>query len=102
MSPMPGPTGPLPPSPGLQRSPCRPHSLASSVEQCTFMDSKMKPLWIMYSSEEAGSAGSVGIIFKTGDGEQAGWGCGGGVEVGVGRLLRPNHPCAILRGGPGT
>lgn len=38
------------------------------------MDSKMKPLWIMYSSEEAGSAGSVGIIFKNGDGEQAGLG----------------------------
>lgn len=35
------------------------------------MDSKMKPLWIMYSSEEAGSAGTVGIIFKNGDGEQA-------------------------------
>lgn len=32
----------------------------------------MKPLWIMYSSEEAGSAGSVGIMFKNGDGEQAG------------------------------
>ncbi|XP_004596123.2 phosphatidylinositol 4,5-bisphosphate 3-kinase catalytic subunit delta isoform [Ochotona princeps] len=37
------------------------------VEQCTFMDSKMKPLWIMYSNEEAGSEGSVGIIFKNGD-----------------------------------
>lgn len=36
------------------------------------MDSKMKPLWIMYSSEKAGSAGSVGIIFKNGDGERAG------------------------------
>lgn len=56
------------------------------------MDSKMKPLWIMYSSEEAGSAGSVGIIFKNGDGEQAG----------PGSLRRPNHPCALLRGGPGT
>lgn len=44
------------------------------------MDSKMKPLWIMYSSEEAGSAGSVGIIFKNGDGERAG---------GLGTLLRP-------------
>lgn len=50
------------------------------------MDSKMKPLWIMYSSEEAGSAGTVGIIFKNGDGEQAGWGT---------RLW------AILMGGPG-
>lgn len=36
------------------------------------MDSKMKPLWVMYSNEEAGSDGSVGIIFKNGDGEQAG------------------------------
>lgn len=32
----------------------------------------MKPLWVMYSNEEAGSDGSVGIIFKNGDGEQAG------------------------------
>lgn len=38
------------------------------------MDSKMKPLWVMYSNEEAGSDGSVGIIFKNGDGEQAGKG----------------------------
>lgn len=36
------------------------------------MDSKMKPLWVMYSNEEAGSDGAVGIIFKNGDGEQAG------------------------------
>lgn len=36
------------------------------------MDSKMKPLWVMYSNEEAGSDGTVGIIFKNGDGEQAG------------------------------
>lgn len=36
------------------------------------MDSKMKPLWVMYSNEEAGSEGSVGIIFKNGDGEQPG------------------------------
>lgn len=72
MSPMPGPPGAPPSLPGLRRSPCRPYSLASSVEQCTFMDSKMKPLWIMYSSEEAGSAGNVGIMFKNGDGEQAG------------------------------
>ncbi|XP_017653300.1 phosphatidylinositol 4,5-bisphosphate 3-kinase catalytic subunit delta isoform isoform X5 [Nannospalax galili] len=52
------------------QSPLDPSTLLEevcSVEQCTFMDSKMKPLWIMYSSEEAGSAGSVGIIFKNGD-----------------------------------
>lgn len=36
------------------------------------MDSKMKPLWVMYNNEEAGSDGSVGIIFKNGDGERAG------------------------------
>lgn len=36
------------------------------------MDSKMKPLWVMYSSEEAGSDGTVGIIFKNRGGEQAG------------------------------
>ncbi|XP_006538711.1 phosphatidylinositol 4,5-bisphosphate 3-kinase catalytic subunit delta isoform isoform X3 [Mus musculus] len=52
------------------QSPLDPSTLLEevcSVEQCTFMDSKMKPLWIMYSSEEAGSAGNVGIIFKNGD-----------------------------------
>uniref|UniRef100_A0A8D2AVX8 Phosphatidylinositol 4,5-bisphosphate 3-kinase catalytic subunit delta isoform n=1 Tax=Sciurus vulgaris TaxID=55149 RepID=A0A8D2AVX8_SCIVU len=50
------------------QSPLDPSTLLAEVcvEQCTFMDSKMKPLWIMYSSEEAGSAG-VGIIFKNGD-----------------------------------
>lgn len=45
------------------------------------MDSKMKPLWIMYSSEEAGSAGSVGIIFKNGDGERAGGWAGDPAEA---------------------
>ncbi|KAM6172991.1 phosphatidylinositol 4,5-bisphosphate 3-kinase catalytic subunit delta isoform [Erethizon dorsatum] len=51
------------------QSPLDPSTLLEEVcvEQCTFMDSKMKPLWIMYSSEEAGSTGSVGIIFKNGD-----------------------------------
>lgn len=33
------------------------------------MDSKMKPLWVVYSNEEAGGHGSVGLIFKNGDGE---------------------------------
>lgn len=32
----------------------------------------MKPLWVMYSNEEAGSDSSVGIIFKNGDGERGG------------------------------
>lgn len=65
-----------------------------SVEQCTFMDSKMKPLWVMYSNEEAGSDGSVGIIFKNGDGEQAG-------PLGKG-LLRPWPPDTVpcCPGGP--
>uniref|UniRef100_A0A2R9B627 phosphatidylinositol-4,5-bisphosphate 3-kinase n=1 Tax=Pan paniscus TaxID=9597 RepID=A0A2R9B627_PANPA len=51
------------------QSPLDPSTLLAEVcvEQCTFMDSKMKPLWIMYSNEEAGSGGSVGIIFKNGD-----------------------------------
>ncbi|XP_023380405.1 phosphatidylinositol 4,5-bisphosphate 3-kinase catalytic subunit delta isoform isoform X4 [Pteropus vampyrus] len=51
------------------QSPLDPSTLLAEVcvEQCTFMDSKMKPLWVMYSNEEAGSEGSVGIIFKNGD-----------------------------------
>ncbi|CAI9179468.1 unnamed protein product [Rangifer tarandus platyrhynchus] len=51
------------------QSPLDPSTLLAEVcvEQCTFMDSKMKPLWVMYSNEEAGSDGAVGIIFKNGD-----------------------------------
>ncbi|XP_037684506.1 phosphatidylinositol 4,5-bisphosphate 3-kinase catalytic subunit delta isoform isoform X2 [Choloepus didactylus] len=51
------------------QSPLDPSTLLAEVcvEQCTFMDSKMKPLWIMYSGEEAGGEGSVGLIFKNGD-----------------------------------
>nr|XP_058160441.1 phosphatidylinositol 4,5-bisphosphate 3-kinase catalytic subunit delta isoform isoform X2 [Dasypus novemcinctus] len=51
------------------QSPLNPSTLLAEVcvEQCTFMDSKMKPLWIVYSSEEAGSEGTVGIMFKNGD-----------------------------------
>lgn len=51
------------------QSPLDPSTLLAEVcvEQCTFMDSKMKPLWVMYNNEEAGSDGSVGIIFKNGD-----------------------------------
>ncbi|KAM9039357.1 phosphatidylinositol 4,5-bisphosphate 3-kinase catalytic subunit delta isoform [Sarcophilus harrisii] len=53
------------------QSPLNPSTLLSEVcvEQCTFMDSKMKPLWIVYSSEEAAGGGDshVGIIFKNGD-----------------------------------
>ncbi|KAM5140652.1 phosphatidylinositol 4,5-bisphosphate 3-kinase catalytic subunit delta isoform [Mantella aurantiaca] len=36
------------------------------VELCTFMESKMKPLWIVYSNELSGG-NRVGIIFKNGD-----------------------------------
>lgn len=42
-----------------------------SVDQCTFMDSKMKPLWIVFNNEETGGGG-VGIIFKNGDGKSLG------------------------------
>uniref|UniRef100_A0A8C9AL15 phosphatidylinositol-4,5-bisphosphate 3-kinase n=1 Tax=Prolemur simus TaxID=1328070 RepID=A0A8C9AL15_PROSS len=51
------------------QSPLDPSTLLAEVcvEQCTFMDSKMKPLWIMYSNEQAGGNGCVGIIFKNGD-----------------------------------
>ncbi|XP_076698812.2 phosphatidylinositol 4,5-bisphosphate 3-kinase catalytic subunit delta isoform-like isoform X7 [Callospermophilus lateralis] len=51
------------------QSPLDPSTMLAEicVERCTFMDSKMKPLWIIYSSEEAGSADSIGIIFKNGD-----------------------------------
>ncbi|KAF6110699.1 phosphatidylinositol-4,5-bisphosphate 3-kinase catalytic subunit delta [Phyllostomus discolor] len=51
------------------QSPLDPSILLAEVcvEQCTFMDSKMKPLWVMYCNEEAGSNGSVGIMFKNGD-----------------------------------
>lgn len=36
------------------------------VELCTFMESKMKPLWIVYNNELSGG-NRVGIIFKNGD-----------------------------------
>lgn len=42
--------------------------VSHSVDQCTFMDSKMKPLWIVFNNEETGGGG-VGIIFKNGDGK---------------------------------
>ncbi|XP_062960326.1 phosphatidylinositol 4,5-bisphosphate 3-kinase catalytic subunit delta isoform isoform X3 [Cynocephalus volans] len=50
------------------QSPLDPSVLLAEVcvEQCTFMDSKMKPLWLMYSTQERGDS-SVGIIFKNGD-----------------------------------
>ncbi|XP_019349382.2 phosphatidylinositol 4,5-bisphosphate 3-kinase catalytic subunit delta isoform isoform X1 [Alligator mississippiensis] len=49
-------------------SPLNPNIILAEVcvEQCTFMDSKMKPLWIVFNNEETGGGG-VGIIFKNGD-----------------------------------
>ncbi|XP_068772181.1 phosphatidylinositol 4,5-bisphosphate 3-kinase catalytic subunit delta isoform isoform X3 [Struthio camelus] len=50
------------------QSPLNPNIILTEVcvEQCTFMDSKMKPLWIVFNNEETGGGG-VGIIFKNGD-----------------------------------
>ncbi|XP_032088182.1 phosphatidylinositol 4,5-bisphosphate 3-kinase catalytic subunit delta isoform isoform X2 [Thamnophis elegans] len=50
------------------QSPLDPRILLAkvSVELCTVMDSKMKPLWIMFSNGEAGGNGT-GLIFKNGD-----------------------------------
>lgn len=42
--------------------------LCSSVEKCKYMDSKMKPLWIVYNNKVFGGD-LVGIIFKNGDGK---------------------------------
>lgn len=38
-----------------------------SVEKCKYMDSKMKPLWLVYNNKVFGED-SVGVIFKNGDG----------------------------------
>ncbi|KAH0623997.1 hypothetical protein JD844_007246 [Phrynosoma platyrhinos] len=52
---------------GLQ-SPLNPSVLLSElhVEKCKYMDSKMKPLWIVYNNKVFGGD-FVGIIFKNGD-----------------------------------
>lgn len=39
----------------------------ASVEKCRYMDSKMKPLWIVYNNKLLGGD-TLGIIFKNGDG----------------------------------
>lgn len=39
---------------------------AIKIEKCTFMDSKMKPLWMVFSNEDMG-AEDTSIIFKNGD-----------------------------------
>ncbi|XP_029435124.1 phosphatidylinositol 4,5-bisphosphate 3-kinase catalytic subunit delta isoform isoform X2 [Rhinatrema bivittatum] len=50
------------------QSPLNPSVLLGDVcvDFCTFMDSKMRPLWIMYNNEEM-SQTRAGIIFKNGD-----------------------------------
>lgn len=40
-----------------------------SVDKCRFMDSKMKPLWLIYK-KPSDQGDMVGIIFKNGDGEK--------------------------------
>lgn len=42
---------------------------ADSVEKCRYMDSKMKPLWIVYNNKLLGGD-TLGIIFKNGDGKR--------------------------------
>ncbi|XP_030078354.1 phosphatidylinositol 4,5-bisphosphate 3-kinase catalytic subunit delta isoform [Microcaecilia unicolor] len=50
------------------QSPLNPSVILGNVcvDLCTFMDSKMKPLWIMYNNNEM-NQNRVGIIFKNGD-----------------------------------
>uniref|UniRef100_A0A673X1H9 Phosphatidylinositol-4,5-bisphosphate 3-kinase, catalytic subunit beta n=1 Tax=Salmo trutta TaxID=8032 RepID=A0A673X1H9_SALTR len=50
-------------------SPLNPSVLLSgiNVEKCRYMDSKMKPLWIVYNNKLLGGD-TLGIIFKNGDG----------------------------------
>uniref|UniRef100_A0A3B3D766 phosphatidylinositol-4,5-bisphosphate 3-kinase n=1 Tax=Oryzias melastigma TaxID=30732 RepID=A0A3B3D766_ORYME len=49
-------------------SPLNPNVLLSdiNVEKCRYMDSKMKPLWIVYNNKLM-SSDTLGIIFKNGD-----------------------------------
>ncbi|XP_068136641.1 phosphatidylinositol 4,5-bisphosphate 3-kinase catalytic subunit beta isoform isoform X2 [Hyperolius riggenbachi] len=50
------------------QSPLNPNVTLSElvVEKCKYMDSKMKPLWIVYSNKGFGGD-NIGIIFKNGD-----------------------------------
>jgi len=41
------------------------------VEKCRYMDSKMKPLWVVYNNKLMGGD-TLGIIFKNGDGRGLG------------------------------
>lgn len=38
------------------------------IEKCKFMDSKMKPLWLVFSNDDLG-AQDIQIIYKNGDGK---------------------------------
>lgn len=40
-----------------------------SVDKCRYMDSKMKPLWIVYNNKLL-TGDTLGIIFKNGDGRK--------------------------------
>ncbi|KAJ8256327.1 hypothetical protein COCON_G00184790 [Conger conger] len=44
----------------------RPRTARAHVERCRYMDSKMKPLWIVYNNKLLGGD-TLGIIFKNGD-----------------------------------
>ncbi|XP_069752770.1 phosphatidylinositol 4,5-bisphosphate 3-kinase catalytic subunit beta isoform isoform X4 [Narcine bancroftii] len=50
------------------KSPLDPSVILSelNIDKCKFMDSKMKPLWILYNNKMLGGE-PVGIIFKNGD-----------------------------------
>nr|XP_019823586.1 PREDICTED: phosphatidylinositol 4,5-bisphosphate 3-kinase catalytic subunit beta isoform-like [Bos indicus] len=50
------------------QSPLNPCVILSElyVEKCKYMDSKMKPLWLVYNNKVFGED-SVGVIFKNGD-----------------------------------
>ncbi|KAJ6656821.1 hypothetical protein lerEdw1_003152 [Lerista edwardsae] len=50
------------------QSPLNPSTILAkvSVDLCTFMDSKMKPLWVVFSTDET-EGNTVGVIFKNGD-----------------------------------
>lgn len=48
----------------------RPHPPPpTSVDKCRYMDSKMKPLWLVYNNKLL-LGDTLGIIFKNGDGER--------------------------------
>uniref|UniRef100_H0UUY5 phosphatidylinositol-4,5-bisphosphate 3-kinase n=1 Tax=Cavia porcellus TaxID=10141 RepID=H0UUY5_CAVPO len=56
------------------QSPLNPCIILSElyIEKCKYMDSKMKPLWLVYTNKVFGED-SVGVIFKNGDGKYSGF-----------------------------